>query len=120
MKKLLIAASVAFIALSSQAFAAGEKDDAKAKEVGEAIFKKALGTGCYGCHAASSNPQIIDTAKSGTLTREHFEKVLRDGQKSMPPALGHIMEMKQVISSGYSEEQAIDAIYNYLKKHAKK
>jgi hypothetical protein len=109
-KSLGVLAGAALLVLSGQAFAASEM------EVGEAIFKKGLGTGCYGCHAAASNPQIKELIKAGTLTRDKFGEVLKKGQKGMPEGISSIMKIKQVKEAGYTEEQAIDAIYKYLGK----
>ena len=92
------------------------------KKIGEAIFKKGLSTGCYGCHAASSNPQIKELIKAGTLTKERFATVLKEGSGGMMPknGIGEILKKVKVkkqslADHGVTEDQAIDAIYNYLK-----
>ena len=109
MKKTLIAAAgFAFIAISGQAMAGGD--------IGKKIYDRAFGRGCGACHDISSNPQLRELIKSGALDREKFGTVLKEGRNGMPKAMGQIMKVGPVKKAGLTEEQAIDAVYNYLSK----
>ena len=109
MKKALgLLAGVAIVALSSQAFA-----DEKTK-IGQKIYDRAFGRGCGACHDISSNPQLKELIKSGDLDKEKFAKVLKEGRNGMPKAMDAIMAVGPVKKAGYSEDEAIDAVYKYL------
>lgn len=120
MRKLLIKlAGIALVSLFSvQAYSAPSE-----AKIGKAIFKKSMGTGCYGCHAASSNPQIIKLIKGGSLSLASFSKTVKDGKGGMPAMVDAIMgikikdggEKKTIADWGISEANALKAIYNYLK-----
>lgn len=120
-KSLITLACVAFVSLfSAQASAVPSE-----KDLGKAIFKKAMGTGCYGCHAAASNPQIIDLIKAGTLNLDSFSTTVKKGKGGMPAMADAIMgikvkdpttkEKKTIKDWGVSEADAMKAIYNFLK-----
>lgn len=122
MKKLLFKlVSIAFVVLASAQVSAAPNE----KDIGKAIFKKAMGTGCYGCHAASSNPQIIESVKSGSLSLASFSKTVKNGKGGMPAMANAIMrikikdkatkEKKTIKDWGVSEADAMQAIYNFLK-----
>ena len=122
MKNSLIKlACIALVSLVSMHVSAAPDE----KTIGKAIFKKAMGTGCYGCHAATSNPQIIKLIKAGTLNKASFSKTVKDGKGGMPAMASTFMtikvkdkatkEKKTIKDWGYSEAKAMDAIYNYLK-----
>jgi cytochrome c551 len=109
MKKTLITlACAALIALSGQAFADEEL------KVGQKIYDRAFGRGCGTCHDISSNPQLRALIKAGELSRESFGETIKNGKNGMPKAIDAIMAVGPVKKAGYSEEQAIDAIYKYL------
>ncbi len=109
MKKLLLAIStVALLGLSAQASAVDEL------KVGKKIYDRAFGRGCGACHDISSNPQLIALIKSGDLDKENFATTLKEGKNGMPKAMDAIMAVGPVKKAGYSEDQAIDAVWNYL------
>jgi len=111
MKKLLLAVStVALLGLSAQASAASDI------KVGKKIYDRAFGRGCGACHDISSNPQLVALIKSGDLTKANFATVLKEGKNGMPKAMAAIMAVGPVKKAGYSEDQAIDAVWNYLSK----
>lgn len=103
MKKVLVA--VALMALSG----------AVSAEVGQKIYDRAFGRGCGTCHDIASNPQLTANIKAGSLDRAKFETVLREGKGGMPKAIATIMDLGPVKNKGLTEEQAIDALYDYLK-----
>lgn len=112
MKKLLLAVStVALLGLSAQASAAGDNI-----KVGKKIYDRAFGRGCGACHDISSNPQLIALIKSGDLTKESFATTLKEGKNGMPKAMDAIMGIKPVKKAGYSEDEAIDAVWEFLAK----
>jgi len=110
MKKSLAAlAGVMLVTLSGSVFA-GEAED-----VGQKIYERAFGRGCGSCHDVKSNPQLAELIKEGKLDRASFEKTLKEGKNGMPKAIEQIMEVAAVKKAGYGEDQAVDAIYAYLK-----
>jgi len=100
----------ALIAISSQV-AADE-----AEKVGAKIYERAFGRGCGACHDIASNPQLKELIKAGKLPKDQFAKVLKEGKNGMPKAVEAIMEVGPVKKAGYTEDQAIDAVYTYLSK----
>lgn len=108
-KSLATLAGITLIALSSTAFAD------ESTEIGEKIYARAFGRGCGSCHDIKTNPQLSELIKAGTLDRATFEKVLKEGKNGMPKAIEQIMEVAAVKKAGYGEDQAVDAIFNYLK-----
>ncbi len=109
MKKALgLLAGVALVALSGQALA-----DEKSK-IGKKIYDRAFGRGCGACHDISSNPQLRELIKSGDLDKEKFATVIKEGRNGMPKAVDAIMAVGPVKKAGYSEDEAIDAVYQYL------
>ncbi|MDD1605264.1 MAG: cytochrome c [Methylococcaceae bacterium] len=110
MKKSLAAlAGITLIALSGAAFAD------ESTEVGKKIYERAFGRGCGSCHDIASNPQLSELIKADKLDRATFEKVLKEGKGGMPKAIETIMALAPVTKAGYGEDQAVDALYNYLK-----
>ena len=111
MKKSLAAvAGIALIALSGQAFAADEV------KVGKKIYDRAFGRGCGSCHDIASNPQLKALIKAGKLDRAKFGATIKNGKGGMPKAVAAIMAVGPVKKAGYTEDQAIDAVYKYLSK----
>ncbi|MCK5898897.1 MAG: cytochrome c [Methylococcales bacterium] len=109
MKKTLIAlAGITLIALSSQASAADEL------KVGKKIYDRAFGRGCGSCHDIASNPQLAALIKAGKLDITKFTKILREGKNGMPAAMTAIMAVGPVKKAGYSEDEAIAAVYKFL------
>lgn len=110
MKKSLAAlAGIMLVALSTSVFADEQT------EVGKKIYDRAFGRGCGSCHDVKSNPQLSELIKEGKLDRASFEKTLKEGKNGMPKAVEEILKVKAVEKAGYGEDQAVDAIYNYLK-----
>lgn len=111
MKKLLgTLATVALMTVGAQAFAD------EATDVGEKIYKQAFGRGCGACHDISSNPQLPALIKAGTLDKAKFATVVKEGRNGMPKASAAIMAVGAVKKAGYTEDQAIDAVYKFLSK----
>ena len=101
-------AGIALIALSSHAFAD------EATDIGKKIYDRAFGRGCGTCHDIASNPQLTANIKAGTLDRAKFEETIKNGKGGMPKAIDEIMKNSAVTKAGYSESQALDALWAYL------
>jgi len=110
MKKSFVLLGAALIAISGQVAANTEE------EVGAKIYERAFGRGCGACHDIASNPQLSALIKAGKLPKDQFAKVLKEGKNGMPAAMAAIMEVGPVKKAGYTEAQAVDAIYSYLSK----
>ncbi len=108
-KSLATLAGVMLITLSGSVFAD------EATDIGQKIYERAFGRGCGSCHDIKTNPQLSELIKAGTLDRATFEKVLKEGKGGMPKAIEQILEVAAVKKAGYGEDQAVDALYNYLK-----
>lgn len=107
MKKLLGVAAA--MVLSSSAFAGVTEEI----WVGSKIYERAFGRGCGTCHDISSNPNLLESVKK--MSKDDFIAVLKNGRNGMPKAVDAIMDVSNVKKANYTEEQALDAIYNYLK-----
>lgn len=110
MKKLLIA-SIAVLALSSQAFA----EEADSADVAKKVYNQAFGRGCGACHDTAPNPNLVKNINEGTLDEKKFIEVLKEGRGGMPKAIKAIMDVPAVQKSGLSEQQVVDALYKFLK-----
>jgi mono/diheme cytochrome c family protein len=111
MKKTLgILAGATLITLSGQVFAADEI------KVGQKIYDRAFGRGCGACHDIASNPQLAESIKAGELDKASFADTLKNGKNGMPKAMDAIMAVGPVKKAGYTEDQAIDAVYKFLSK----
>jgi len=108
-KSLAVLAGVMLVTLSGSVFADEQTD------IGQKIYERAFGRGCGSCHDIKSNPQLAELIKDGKLDRATIEKVLKEGKNGMPKAIEQIMEVAAVKKAGYGEDQAVDAIYTYLK-----
>ncbi|MEI6745088.1 MAG: cytochrome c [Methylococcaceae bacterium] len=108
-KSILALATVAVIGLSGSVFADEQT------EIGAKIYERSFGRGCGTCHDIASNPQLFDLVKSGKLTQASFEQTLKDGKGGMPKAIAAIMEVGPVKKAGYGEDQAVNALYAYIK-----
>jgi len=109
MKKLLLAvAGIALIGLTGQVLADEQL------EVGKKIYERAFGRGCGTCHDIASNPQLPALIKAGQLDMAKFTQVLTEGKGGMPKAMEEIMKQKAVEKAGYTQEQAVTALYKYL------
>ena len=111
MKKLLIA--ITSVVLSVQSFAAEDKPHHI--EIGKKVYALAFGGGCGACHNQAQNPQLPKLINAGKLDRETFGTVLKEGKGGMPKAIAQIMELAPVKKANLNQEQAIDAVYDYLK-----
>ena len=111
-KSLGLAASAALIAISGQAFAAS---NVVSEEIwiGGKIYDRAFGRGCGACHDISSNPNLQESVK--TLSKDEFVEVMKNGRNGMRKAGDAILAVGPVKKAGYSEEQAFDAVYAYIK-----
>ncbi|OQK18695.1 hypothetical protein AU255_06360 [Methyloprofundus sedimenti] len=109
MKKILLAVStVALLGLGAQASASEEI------KIGKKIYDRAFGRGCGACHDIASNPQLVALIKSGDLTKASFTTTLKEGKNGMPKAVDAIMAVGPVKKAGYTEQQAIDAVWSFL------
>jgi hypothetical protein len=108
MKKLLAATGLALMALSTTAMA----DEG---DVGKKIYERAFGRGCATCHDVSPNPNLVQRINEGVLDEKKFAQVMREGQNTMPKAIDTIMKLPFVEKEKLTEDQAIDALYKYLK-----
>lgn len=102
--------------------------EAKEPKLGQNIYQRAFGRGCAICHEMAATPQLTANIKAGTLDRARFETTIREGKGSMPKAIDAIMSVpvapivyspqktvwRTVKSLGYSEAQALDALWAYL------
>lgn len=107
MKKLL-GVAVALV-LSTPAFAGVSEEI----WIGSKIYERAFGRGCGTCHDISSNPNLLESVKK--LSKDDFIAVLKNGRNGMPKAAEAIMDVSNVKKANYTEAQAMDAVYNYLK-----
>ncbi len=114
-KSLGVITSAALLALSSQAFSAGNVVPEKIW-VGGKVYDRAFGRGCGACHDISSNPNLFESVK--VLSKEEFINVLKNGRNGMPKAVAAIMAVGPVKKAGYSEDEALEAVYEYVKGRA--
>ncbi len=114
-KSLGVITSAALLAISGQAFSA---DNEVSLEIwtGGKVYDRAFGRGCGACHDISSNPDLFISVKD--LSKEDFINVLKNGRNGMPKATDAIMAVGPVKKAGYSEDQAYDAVYAYIKGRA--
>lgn len=110
-----IVTSVALLALSSQAFSAGNEVDEKTW-IGGKIYDRAFGRGCGACHDIESNPNLFESVK--TLSKADFLDVVKNGRNGMPKAGAAILAVGPVKKAGYSEDEAMDSVYAYIKGRA--
>ena len=113
MKKALgLAAGVALLALSGQTFAASNEVSEQIW-IGAKIYDRTFGRGCATCHDVKPNPDLMESIKK--MSKSDFIGVLKNGRNGMPKAGAAMMEVGPVKKAGYTEAQAMDAIYAYLK-----
>lgn len=93
----------------------GDKVDMKTW-VGMKIYDRAFGRGCGTCHDVAPNPNLFEVVKK--LSMGEFATVLKNGKNAMPKAVDAILAVGPVKKAGYSEDEAIEAVYNYLKCRA--
>lgn len=86
--------------------------------VGSKIYDRAMGRGCATCHDVSPNPVLTESIQK--LSRDEFGDVMKNGKNDgkMPVMIGAIMAVGPVKKAKMSEDEAIDAIYAYLKGRA--
>ena len=114
-KSLGVITGAALLALSGQAFSAGNEVPLDVWTGGK-VYDRAFGRGCGACHDISSNPNLFISVKE--LSKEEFINVLKNGRNGMPKATDAIMAVGPVKKAGYSEDQAYDAVYAYIKGRA--
>ena len=114
-KSLGLAAGAALLALSSQAFSAANEVSEEIW-IGGKVYDRAFGRGCGTCHDIESNPNLFESVK--TLSKKEFIDVMKNGRNGMPKAVDAVMAVGPVKKAGYSEDQAMEAIYNYIKGRA--
>ncbi len=114
-KSFGVIAGAALLALSSQAFSAGNEVPEKIW-VGGKVYDRAFGRGCGACHDISSNPNLFISVKE--LSKDEFINVLKNGRNGMPKAVDAIMAVGPVKKAGYSEDEALEAVYDYIKGRA--
>ena len=74
--------------------------------------------GCQGCHGPDAKggaafPSLLDALK--TMSRDDLAKIVKEGQNTMPPMIQGVTDLKLVKKKKYSEDDALDALYAYLK-----
>ena len=116
MKNLLIAVTgLAFVALSGQVLAEAGPAPAHHIEIGKKVYERAFGRGCGSCHEQAQNPQLPKLIDAGKLSKTDFAKVLKEGRKGMPKAIDQIMELAPVKTANMTEEESLNAVYDFLK-----
>lgn len=115
MKKTLgVIFGAAMIALGSGQAIADEATDLK---VGKKAYDRFMGRGCGACHDIKTNPQLVELIKDGSLTKEKFVQVVKNGRNGMPKAGEAIAKVGAKYD--YTEDQSIEAVYKYLESMAK-
>ncbi len=82
---------------------------------GMKIYERAAGRGCGTCHDVRPFPDLTESIKK--LSKEEFLKVVKEGRPGtiMTPMAPQIMKIGLVEKACMTEEQALDALYAYLK-----
>ena len=107
MKKTLgaIFGAAILVIASGQAFA-DEKTDLK---VGKKAYDRFMGRGCGACHDISTNPQLVELIKDGSLTQAKFAEVVKNGKGGMPKAGEAIAKVgKKYDILGKTKEEIIE------------
>ncbi len=83
--------------------------------LGMKIYERAAGRGCGTCHDVRPFPDLTESIKK--LSKEEFLKVVKEGRAGtiMTPMAPQIMKIGLVEKACMTEEQALDALYAYLK-----
>lgn len=83
--------------------------------VGMKIYQRGECQNCHGPDAkgGAAFPSLLEALK--TMSKEELTKVVKEGQNTMPPKMEVVMGIKMVKKKKYSEEDAMDALYAYLK-----
>ncbi len=83
--------------------------------LGMKIYERAAGRGCGTCHDVRPFPDLTESIKK--LSKEEFLKVVKEGRAGtiMTPMAPQIMKIGLVEKACMTEEQALDALYTYLK-----
>lgn len=74
--------------------------------------------GCQGCHGPNAKggaafPSLLDALK--TMSRDELAKIVKEGRNTMPPMMQGVTDLKIVKKKDYSEDDAMDALFAYLK-----
>jgi cytochrome c551 len=107
LKSMVLASGVM---LTGSVLAEGAPD---MKDIGEKIYSRAFGRGCATCHDVQPNPNLFESVNK--LSKEEFTAVLKNGRNAMPKAMEVIMGMGPVKTANLTEDQAVDALIQYLK-----
>ncbi len=83
-------------------------------EIGKSLYDRSFGRGCGACHEITSNPQLDELIQDGSLNKTDFFETMVNGKGGMPRSEASIMATPAAKESGYSPEQAFDAVYSYL------
>lgn len=107
-------AMAATLGLASQVSAVEFTEDEKLW-LGMKIYERAAGRGCGTCHDVRPFPDLTESIKK--LSKEDFLKVVKEGRPGtiMTPMAPQIMKIGLVEKACMTEEQALDALYSYLK-----
>jgi mono/diheme cytochrome c family protein len=100
-----------FVLCSTNSYAASEVSEEI--WIGKKIYDRFYGRGCATCHDISTNPNLADSINN--LSKKEFHNVLIHGKKGMPAAMNQITNMRIIKKFNYSDEDAFNAIYSYIK-----
>lgn len=83
--------------------------------LGMKIYERAAGRGCGTCHDVRPFPDLTESVKK--LKKEEFIQVVREGRPGtiMTPMAPQIMKIGLVEKACMTEDQALEALYAYLK-----
>ncbi|BCX89022.1 cytochrome c551 [Methylomarinovum tepidoasis] len=115
LRKLIMGVAMAAgMGLTSQAFAVEFTQD-EMLWLGMKIYERAAGRGCGTCHDVRPFPDLTESIKK--LSKEEFLKVVKEGRPGtiMTPMAPQIMKIGLVEKACMTEDQALDALYAYLK-----
>ena len=83
--------------------------------VGMKIYQRGECQNCHGPDAkgGAAFPSLLDALK--TMSKEELTKIVKEGQNTMPPKMEVVMGIKMIKKKKYSEDDAMEALYAYLK-----
>ncbi|MBN2701159.1 MAG: c-type cytochrome [Methylohalobius sp. ZOD2] len=116
LRKLIFGAAMTITTLGMASTASAlEFSNDELKWMGMKIYQRAAGRGCGTCHDVRPFPELDKSIQQ--LSKEEFLGVVKNGRKGtiMTPMAPQIMEIGLVESVCMTEEQALDALYMYLK-----
>jgi mono/diheme cytochrome c family protein len=110
---------ISFFCLFSKTVSAEEVALSEEIRIGQKIYERSFGRGCGACHEILSNPQLVELIQAGELGIDSFTDTMINGKNGMPKSMDAIMATKPVQQAGYTEEQAINAVYKFLEAGGK-